>query len=197
MFPASSVGNPEPRKNVLDQRSRRRFTVRTGDANQRAIQKPIRELDLAPNLHSGPARCRQLRKIRRNARTRHNQILLDESPIDVPTEFQRDTGFAQLCHRFADLRFRPRFGRRHARAARRAKQRRRDARSRQPNHQHAFVLQLHCSEPITSTSASSTQTAQKSAPKSKIARLPSTRSIPPIQNDDAAAPCEKFVSRAA
>ena len=172
IFPATCTGNPRGFQNVADQRSGRGLAVRAGDAIEAPAQEPPGQFDFAP--HGNPMRARggQRRHHRRHAGARHDQILLAESFGAVAAEFERDARGAQLRRAFP--RFPPRaalFGGGDARAARRAEQRRGDARARQPHHQHAFAREFDARlQRVTSISASSAKTAQKPTPRSRTAR---------------------------
>ena len=118
------------------------------------------------------SRGKQRRKIRRNARARDDQILRQKGFLAVAAEFER-TPASRSLRTLRRSRFGSRFGGGDARAARRAEQRRRHACARQPDNQHAFPSSsIHRAVPfnsihssgVTSISASSAQTAQKSAP---------------------------------
>ena len=95
-----------PSQNVLDQRSRGGFAIRAGDADQLALQKPVRQFDFAPNGHALGARGLQQRRIRGHAGAGDDQILLQKCFLVMAAKFQRSHPRRASCERLRRSRLR-------------------------------------------------------------------------------------------
>ena len=186
----------------------RRFPVRSGDADQFAFQKPIRQFDLAPDRDALRARFRQKRIIGRHARARNDQVLRQErfSPCArrIPASLPASRNFAgaspsslsgresvavtiALCLAQNSAVATP------VRASPTASTRI-FRNSIDPGI--SLTAQSFPAQALTAISASSAQTAQTPAPQSRTARSLCSRSSPATQNGGGSAPCGKSACRA-
>src|SRR5690349_20393924 len=78
----------------------------------------------------------------RDAGTRNDQVLFQESPFLVAAKFERNSSISQLPNGVADLAFVARVGRCHSRAARGAKESRGNASPCQAHGQHSLPSQI-------------------------------------------------------
>src|SRR5882724_5836750 len=145
-------------QNVIDERSSRGLTVRTGNANQATPHEPRRQFNFAPDRDFQFTRFDQERRVGRNAGARHHQFLPVQNRVGVSAQLQLNACIAQFRYAFAQFVCGSRVGGSYNSSAFRAKERGGDAGTRQSDDQHAFFFQLQLSRPsCTIHSASLTQ----------------------------------------
>ena len=134
------------RQNMADERSRRRFSIRAGHADQPSSQEAPAQFDFAPDRHARGARRQKTWVVRRHSRAGHDQILRrhrgQRAVARSAPKIKRAAERPQLRHGLAELLGGAIVDGCHQGAPRRAELRRGDACARQSQHQHALACEF-------------------------------------------------------
>ena len=107
---ACKIGTHRPGfQDVMNQRGRRGFAVRSRDANQLALQKPVRKFNFTPDRDALRFRQSQKRIVGRHAGAWDNQVLRKKRFFRMPAKFQSDSGRPQLRRRISQVTLSARF----------------------------------------------------------------------------------------
>src|ERR1700728_3799683 len=87
---ADECRQPSRSQNLSRERSRRSLPIRTGNRHNRSWQKLRRQLNLADHWLAQRPCLRQQRRVHRNTRAHHNQILSAKGALAVPAGLDRN-----------------------------------------------------------------------------------------------------------
>ena len=141
--PADQRRQSARRQNLARQRRRRSLPVRPSNRHNRPRQKLRRQFNLANHRLAHGPRLHQHRRIHRNPRTHHNQILPAKRALSVPARLDRNPMIEQRRNLIPQFISALGIGNRNPRPMRLQKQRRSHPGLAESNHQHAFVFKFH------------------------------------------------------
>ena len=142
MFPPTKVCASAGGEDLARQSRGRGLAVRTGDGDDVAFQEVRRQFHFADHRNAASARLNQLRNIERHAWADHDQVLIAKGALAVLSGLNADAVIEQNRNLLAKLLRRLRVGDGDLGSAFRQKQSAGHAGLAQPDHQHAFVLNV-------------------------------------------------------